>query len=126
MRWLVTRRRHERELAAARAQTAEALRQAAEAETAARRTAGRNTHLTDQLDAAHRAADDGALDAVGRRLDRALRACAAYRQQLAEQGRLVHAQQKQLDELFGLDHPDLAAGARWADRRPDVGRRGAS
>lgn len=59
-------------------------RQVCEADAANRRLHGRNQHLTEQLETAREAAADGALDEMGHRLDRALRACARYRAEGAE------------------------------------------
>lgn len=101
MRWFVSRARH----AAALAEIAELRRRVlatearhdevegerrrlaaglAEADAANRRLHGRNQHLTEQLETAREAAQDGALEEMGHRLDRALRACARYRAEGAE------------------------------------------
>lgn len=53
------------------------------------------------------------------RLERALRACVRYRAELASQTRLVRDQQRQLDQLLGLDAPAVVAGANWQQRRHD-------
>lgn len=59
-------------------------RQFGEADAANTRLAGRNQRLTELLERAREAAQDGALDEMGARLDRALRACARYRADAAE------------------------------------------
>lgn len=59
-------------------------RQVFEADAALKRVHGRNVHLTEQLERAREAAQDGALHEMGTRLDRALRACARYRREGAE------------------------------------------
>lgn len=83
------------------------------------RLAGRNTRLTELLEVAREAAQDGALDEMGRRLDRALRACARYRADADGQARLIRSQQDLLDRLYGLDTPAVAEGERWQQRRHD-------
>ncbi|MFD8866061.1 hypothetical protein ACFV1F_17080 [Streptomyces sp. NPDC059590] len=100
-------------------------RQFAEADAANRRLHGRNVRLTEQLERAHEAAQDGALDEMGHRLDRALRACARYRAEGAEDRAAVmnaHQQLKEKDaelaraRVFGranlLRRLDLAERAR--------------
>ncbi|MEU0808744.1 hypothetical protein [Streptomyces sp. NPDC005970] len=94
-------------------------RQFAEADAANRRLHGRNVRLTEQLERAHEAAQDGALDEMGRRLDRALRACARYRTEADGQARLIRSQQDLLDRLYGLNDPDVIAGEHWQHRRID-------
>jgi chromosome segregation ATPase len=101
MRWFVSRSRHGAALAEveelrrrvlateARHDEAEGERrrladQLAGADAANRRVHDRNRYLTEQLETAREAAQDGALDEMGRRLDRALRACARYRVEGAE------------------------------------------
>lgn len=62
------------------------------------RLTGRNTELTERLERAHEAAQDGALDEMGHRLDRALRACARYRKEVAEDQAATIAAIRQLKE----------------------------
>lgn len=94
-------------------------RQLAETNAANIRLDGRNRRLTEQLERAHEAANDGALDDIGRRLDRALRACARYRSDADGQTRLIRSQQDLLDRLYGLNDPDVIAGEHWQHRRID-------
>ena len=53
------------------------------------------------------------------RLERAIRACAGYRAELANQSRLIRNQQRQLDQLHGLNTPPVLAGAHWQQPRSD-------
>lgn len=113
-----------REIAIRVACEAETARQAlagqlAEAEAANIRLDGRNRRLTEQLERAHEAAQDGALDEMGNRLDRALRACVRYRSDADGQARLIRSQQALLDRLYGLNDPDVVAGEHWQHRRID-------
>ncbi|MEU8473712.1 hypothetical protein [Streptomyces hygroscopicus] len=94
-------------------------RQLREADAANKRIHGRNVHLTEQLERAREAAQDGALDEMGRRLDRALRACARYRADTDGQARLIRNQQQLLDTFYGLDTPAIAEGQQWQQRRHD-------
>ncbi|MER8158118.1 hypothetical protein [Streptomyces sp. NPDC094472] len=94
-------------------------RQFCEADAANKRLHGRNVHLTEQLGKAREAANDGALDEMGRRLDRALRACARYRADVDGQARLIRNQQQLLDTFHGLDTPAVAEGEHWQQRRHD-------
>ncbi|MCP9205548.1 hypothetical protein [Streptomyces cucumeris] len=94
-------------------------RQFCEADATNIRLEGRVRRLTDQLERAHEAAQDGALDEMGGRLDRALRACARYRADADGQARLIRSQQELLDRLYGLDTPAVAEGERWQERRHD-------
>ncbi|MFI7315191.1 hypothetical protein [Streptomyces hygroscopicus] len=75
-----------------------AIRQLGEADAANRRLHGRNVHLAEQLEQAREAAQDGALDEMGRRLDRALRACARYRAEAVEDHAAVMTAHRQLKE----------------------------
>ncbi|NUH35312.1 hypothetical protein HUF15_00760 [Streptomyces samsunensis] len=83
------------------------------------RLAGRNSSLAERLELAHQAASDGALDEMGARLDRALRACVRYRADVDGQARLIRSQQGLLNHLYGLDTPAVAEGERWQQRRHD-------
>ncbi|TMU98063.1 hypothetical protein [Streptomyces sp. DASNCL29] len=96
-----------------------AVRQFCEAAAANKRIHGRNVHLTEQLERAREDANDGALDEMGARLDRALRACARYRADADGQARLNRNQQQLLDTFYGLDTPAIAEGAQWQQRRHD-------
>ncbi|MEV5770128.1 hypothetical protein AB0L49_02490 [Streptomyces antimycoticus] len=95
------------------------VRQFCEADAANKRLHGRNVHLTEQLERAREAAQDGALDEMGARLDRALRACARYRAEVDGQARLIRNQQQLLDTFYGLDTPAVAEGEHWQQRRHD-------
>lgn len=53
------------------------------------------------------------------RLDRALRACARYRSELADAQRLIRDQQRQLDDLLGLNEVGVEMGLTWQSRRAD-------
>ncbi|WP_432010138.1 hypothetical protein [Streptomyces cucumeris] len=94
-------------------------RQCAEKDAANKRVTDRAQRLTEQLERAQEAAGDGALDEMGGRLDRALRACARYRADADGQVRLIRSQQELLDRLYGLDTPAVAEGERWQERRHD-------
>lgn len=64
----------------------------------------------------------GQLTVIRTRLDRALRACARYRDaesKLARQNALL---QNSYDHAVGLDSPAIEDGARWQERRPDKAR----
>lgn len=92
------------------------LRQLAEADAANRRLAGRNLELGVRL-AAYAEADPEYLDALEKRLARALRAVVRYRAGLHDEQRRADSAQKTLDVFLGLDHPAVAAGETWQDRR---------
>lgn len=84
------------------------------------RLAGRNTRLTEQLELAYKQADDGALEEMGARLDRALRACARYRAELVRTGRDMSRLQARLDDACGLNSAAVQAGQDWQGRRVDT------
>lgn len=101
---------------------------------ATRRAVDNTTRLAADLDASERRREQQAavindlrhlLDgqphtsATAMRLERALRACVGYRRELASQARLIRDQQRQLDQLLGMDNPKVLAGAAWQQRRPD-------
>lgn len=73
-------------------------RQFGEADAANTRLAGRNQRLTELLERAREAAQDGALDEMGARLDRALRACARYRADAAEERAAAMTAHQQLKD----------------------------
>ncbi|MEU8723563.1 hypothetical protein [Streptomyces antimycoticus] len=84
-------------------------RQFCEADAANKRLHGRNVHLTEQLGKAREAANDGALDEMGRRLDRALHACARYRAEAAEdRAAAMTAHQRMKDALDAADRARVA------------------
>lgn len=58
-------------------------------------------------------------NALAARLDRAVRACARYRAAIAAQERLIRDQQRQLDDVYGLNSERVNAGAHWQQRRED-------
>ncbi|MEU9792934.1 hypothetical protein AB0E27_20290 [Streptomyces sparsogenes] len=81
-----------------------ARRELAESRATIVRLAGRNSRLTELLEVAQEAAQDGALDEMGRRLDRALRACARYRAEAAEdRAAAMTAHQRMKQALAELD-----------------------
>lgn len=53
------------------------------------------------------------------RLTRTVKACARYRAELAIRNRRIRHLEQRLDNLLGLDTPEIEAGARWQERRPD-------
>ncbi|MER7814051.1 hypothetical protein [Streptomyces sp. NPDC096153] len=76
--------------------------------------------------AAQFVAADDRTNATERRLDRALRACARYRFELADTARYLRALERrtrlleqQLDDALGLNSPEVAAGFLWQERRQD-------
>ncbi|MCZ7413107.1 hypothetical protein [Streptomyces sp. WMMC897] len=91
-----------------------AARSVAELEAGGRRADARNRRLTELLEQARAAQpDDGALDAVGERLDRALRACARYRAALARAERPRAGEAEAVAELRRTRRAlDLAERAR--------------
>lgn len=146
MRWpFITRRAHERELAAANAdrtrlrgerdqfeqerdafrtaartasrQFAEAREAAAAHLAAAVRTAGRNNRLT-RSEAQH----DANLDAMAARIDRALRGCVRYRAAHAAERRRADQLQARLDDATGLNSAGVADGRHWQATRQDKTR----
>ncbi|MFJ9214270.1 hypothetical protein [Streptomyces sp. NPDC102264] len=100
----------------------EARRDAAAHLGAARRTAARNTHLTEQLQDA-RAEDlgDSITDAIGyeRRIVRMARAVARLSAALTAEARRADRLQQRLDSALGLDSPAIADGALWQQHRTD-------
>ncbi|TFE42476.1 hypothetical protein E3E14_25160 [Streptomyces sp. ICN441] len=64
------------------------------------------------------AADDRT-NATEHRLDRALRACARYRSELADTARRTRRLEQQLDDALGLNTPGVTAGSLWQERRAD-------
>jgi len=75
------------------------------------------TELRAQL--AETQSSDGSKPRKGTRLGRALTACAAYRQQIAADARLIRQQQHRLDDALGLNDPDVLAGLNWQATRQD-------
>lgn len=75
------------------------------------------TELRAQLAEAQGA--DGPKPRKGTRLGRALTACAAYRQQIAADARLISQQQRRLDDALGLNDTDVLAGINWQATRQD-------
>lgn len=92
------------------------LRQLAEADAANRRLAGRNLELAVRL-SAYAESDPEYLASLEKRLARALRAVVRYRTGLDDAQRRADGAQKTLDVFLGLDHPAVAAGVTWQDRR---------
>lgn len=91
-----------------------------DADTAARRVHARNQRLLEQLEDAREAQQQHAgTRPLTARLNRALRACARYRIQVAARERMIRTQQKQLDAALGLNEPEITAGANWQKRRVD-------
>ncbi|RYJ29390.1 hypothetical protein CU044_2131 [Streptomyces sp. L-9-10] len=88
----------------------DARRDAAAHLSAARRTAARNTHLSEQLQ-----------DAMGyeRRIVRMTRAAARLSAALTTQTRRADRLQQRLDAALGLDSPAIADGALWQQHRTD-------
>lgn len=108
---------------------AQVLRQLAEADAANKRLAGRNLELAVRL-SAYAESDPEYLAGLEKRLDRIRRATARYLTALWEaRTRLagvedtealkqrIKSLEKALDDAFSLDHPAVAAGATWQDRR---------
>ncbi|MDX3575927.1 hypothetical protein [Streptomyces sp. FL07-04A] len=133
----VSRRRYDDDLAAARAEAARLreqrdtarndeetarfnreriLHQLAAADAANRRLSGRNLELGARL-AQYAEADPEYAASLEARLKRALRAAVRYRSDLREEKRRADTAQNSLDVFLGLDHPAVAAGASWQDRR---------
>lgn len=94
-------------------------RQFCEADAANKRLHGRNVHLTEQLERAREAAQDGALDEMGARLDRALRACARYRAEAAEDRAAAMTAHRQMKEAH--DAADRARVAGCSDHIRQLG-----
>lgn len=62
---------------------------------------------------------DDRTNAVERRLDRELKACARYRAALPKSEKQARDLQARLDDLLGLNAPGIVAGALWQERRTD-------
>lgn len=99
-------------------------RQVWEADAANKRLYGRNRHLTEQLEQAREAARDGALDEMGRRLDRALHVCARYLDAYHAQCRVNDRLSDQLMGAMGYTDAGLkalgVAVAEHAEERGEV------
>jgi hypothetical protein len=142
MSWpIVSRRRYEADLAAAKAETnrqrerAEKAEETARTELAARRTitrqhaeldadnrrlTGRNSALAKQLEAAQVGGgfDQAAARRTAQRIARLQKAVARARTEAAEERDARRALQKRWDGAFGMDDdPAITAGADWQDRR---------
>jgi chromosome segregation ATPase len=143
---LVTRRRHEQELAAVRAEadrqrhraetaedraaTAEynrsqILRQLAEADAANRRMHDRNLELGRRISQLAEA-DPECAAALESRLERALRGCARWMDALWVEVRHADQLQRRLDDAMGLNTAPVLNGTRWQHTRTDGGRKAAS
>ncbi|MEU0978504.1 hypothetical protein ABZ488_04740 [Streptomyces griseus] len=86
---------------------------------AAKRTAERNVHLSEQLEAARRLAPlRDALTYTGR-IARLAHAVARLRQALAAETRRADQLQARLDDACGITKPAVDAGAMWQHRRSD-------
>ncbi|MFD3917179.1 hypothetical protein [Streptomyces sp. NPDC058603] len=100
----------------------DARRDAAAHLSAARHTATRNTHLTEQLQDA-RAEDlgDSITDAIGyeRRIVRLTRAVARLSAALTTQTRRADRLQQRLDDAVGITSPAVDSGDLWQQRRSD-------
>ncbi|MBT2508862.1 hypothetical protein J7I98_23835 [Streptomyces sp. ISL-98] len=64
----------------------------------------------------------GTVVRVDQRRERALRACARYLDAIHARDRRIRSLEGQLDNLLGLDNPQIAAGAHRQDRRTDKPR----
>ncbi|SCK20373.1 hypothetical protein YUYDRAFT_02125 [Streptomyces sp. ScaeMP-e48] len=90
--------------------------------SAAKRTAARNVHLSDQLEAVK---TPGLLrDAITYtgRIARLAHAVARLRQALAAETRRADRLQARLDDTWGISSPAVDAGARWQQTRTDKNR----
>ncbi|MGW3428934.1 hypothetical protein ACWDHW_13400 [Streptomyces melanosporofaciens] len=87
----------------------EARAELAESRATVIRLAGRNTTLAERLEHAHEAANDGALDEMGARLDRALHACARYLDAYHAQCRVNDRLSDQLMGAMGYTDAGLKA-----------------
>lgn len=141
--WFVTRRRHNAELAAVKAEAdrlrderdatvsklatavynrEQVLRQNAEQDATNRRSHGRILELSRRLSAV-READPEYAASLERRVARlrlvGVRILAAYAAEKKRADRL----QTRLDDACGLDHPAVVEGAAWQARRHDKPRR---
>ncbi|RAJ70212.1 hypothetical protein K378_01377 [Streptomyces sp. Amel2xB2] len=90
-------------------------REELKAERGARAIIARNFHAADRA-LGHEGAKNRGLTI---RLDRALRTIARLRADAANRDRLIADQQRQLDDLLGLNSPAVEAGATWQERRDD-------
>ncbi|MGW6598470.1 hypothetical protein [Streptomyces sp. NPDC055036] len=100
----------------------DARRDAAAHLSAARRTAARNTHLTEQLqDERDEGLGDSITDAIGyeRRIVRLTRAVARLSAALTTQTRRADRLQQRLDDAVGITSPNVDSGALWQQRRSD-------
>ncbi|MFI0768578.1 hypothetical protein ACH4TQ_27380 [Streptomyces sp. NPDC021218] len=87
----------------------EARAELAESRATVIRLAGRNDELSNRLERANEAANDGALDEMGARLDRALRACARYLDAYHAQCRVNDRLSDQLMGAMGYTDDGLKA-----------------
>lgn len=134
---LVTRRRYEEDLAAAkaeanrqreRAETAEGrtataeynreqiLHQLAGADAANRRLHGRNLELGQRISKLTDADPEYTAD-LERRVGRLRRVVARVLAAYAEEKRRADYLQRRLDDVFGLNSSSVAAGSAWQERR---------
>lgn len=87
----------------------EARAELAESRATVIRLAGRNNELSNRLERANEAANDGALDEMGARLDRALHACARYLDAYHAQCRVNDRLSDQLMGAMGYTDDGLKA-----------------
>ncbi|MFJ9890848.1 hypothetical protein ACIQRW_34055 [Streptomyces sp. NPDC091287] len=96
-----------------------ALKDATDFLGAAKRTAARNVHLFEQLEAARPPAPlRDALTYTGR-IARLARTVARLRQALAAETRRADRLQARLDDACGITQPAVDAGSMWQHRRSD-------
>lgn len=62
---------------------------------------------------------DNSVNRLERRLDRALRGCARYRNALRRSEKQTRGLQARLDQALGLNAPGVLNGAQWQERRHD-------
>lgn len=96
-----------------------ALKDASEFLGAAKRTAARNVHLSDQLDAARETTGRHPSARHEERIARLARAVAGLRKQLAAETRRTDRLQARLDDACGITTPAVEAGSAWQHRRSD-------
>ncbi|MFC8862693.1 hypothetical protein [[Kitasatospora] papulosa] len=94
-------------------------RDAADYLGAAKRTASRNVHLGDQLEAARNAAARRPSARHEGRIERLARAVAGLRKELAAETRRADRLQSRLDDACGITTPAVEEGAMWQHRRSD-------
>ncbi|MFD9763226.1 hypothetical protein ACFWXI_06740 [[Kitasatospora] papulosa] len=94
-------------------------RDAADYLGAAKRTAARNAHLGDQLEAARNAAARRPSARHEGRIERLARAVAGLRKELAAETRRADRLQARLDDACGITTPAVEAGSAWQHRRSD-------